>query len=265
MLPTLSLVLPCFNEEKNIEDTVREAFAWFAEEGIRGEVIVVNDGSSDRTVDVLDDLQKEFPLIVITHACNMGYGTALCSGCDRATMDYIAFMDSDGQFHASDFHLLIPQLSHADFVSGVRLRRADPFVRSLNARLYGFLIRWMLGVRVRDINCAMKIFRRSLWMAIRPRIVTGALFNAELFLRLSMMHVHWQQIPVPHYPRLLGEPTGAKISVIIRMFRELWKLRRAKPLLFQELLPLRNSRNEDPKGAGAIAAPRRHPSAVRSR
>lgn len=265
MPPTLSLVLPCFNEEGNIRDTVREIFAWFSKDGIQGEVIVVNDGSSDRTVHILDDLQKEFPLIVITHVRNRGYGAALCSGCDKATMEYIAFMDSDGQFHASDFRLLLPRISHVGFVSGIRARRADPLVRSLNARLYGFLIRWMLGIRVRDINCAMKLFRRSLWSSIRPRMVTGALFNAELFLRLMKANIAWEQIPVLHYPRLLGTPTGAKAAVILRMFRELWKLRRIRSSLSREYVPSHNSRSADPKDEGSIVVAPPRPSAVRSR
>lgn len=265
MSPTLSLVLPCFNEEENIRDTVREVFTWFTEDGIYGEVIVVNDGSSDGTDTVLRRLQEKFPLIVITHTKNCGYGAALCSGCDKATMEYIAFMDSDGQFHASDFRLLLPRISHVGFVSGIRARRADPLIRSLNARLYGLLIRWMLGICVRDINCAMKLFHRSLWPSIRPRIVTGALFNAELFLRLTKANIAWEQIPVPHYPRLLGTPTGAKSAVILRMFRELWKLRRIRSSLSRGYVPSRNSRNEDPKDEGSIAVASPRPSAVRSR
>jgi|SRR3989344_1262229 len=264
MLPTLSLVLPCFNEEENIEDTVREVFAWFKENDLQGEAIIVNDGSSDGTATVLHRLQEEFSLVVLTHRENQGYGAALCAGCDRATMELIAFMDSDGQFHASDFMLLLPRLSRVDFASGVRVRRADPFMRSLNARLYGWLIRWILGIRARDINCAMKVFRRTLWPTIRPQVVTGALFNAELFLRLMRARISWEQVPVPHYPRLLGTPTGAQFCVIVRMFRELWKLRCSKTLPSQEYGPSHSSHSADPKKEEWTVVASHRPIKVRS-
>ncbi len=223
---TLSLVLPCFNEEGNIERTVREASAWLHERHLDGEIIVVNDGSKDRTRVVLSLLQAALPVLrVIHHETNRGYGAAILSGCDEAQKEYVAIMDSDGQFRIQDLGLLLPELSQVDFVAGRRQRRADPYLRRITAGLYAWLIRLVLGVRVRDINCGMKVFKRSLWPLIRPKFASGALFYAEMFLRLSEKKIAWKQLATAHYPRLSGTPTGVKLPVILRMFRELWSLK----------------------------------------
>jgi hypothetical protein len=95
----------------------------------------------------------------------------------------------------------------------------------VNASLFGILTAVVLGVWVRDINCAMKVWRRSLWPRIRPTHSTGALFNAEMFYRLRLAGIPWKQVPVHHYPRLRGAQTGAKLWVIFRMFRDLLRLR----------------------------------------
>jgi len=226
----ISVVLPCFNEEENIQQTLEDVDRWLDQRGYDGEIIVVDDGSSDDTPRVLNAVREEYPrLRVIRHTKNQGYGATVRRGCDSASMEMIAFMDSDGQFRAEDFDRLLPALAQYDFVAGVRSHRADPLQRVLSAGLYNILIRLMLGIRVRDVNCAMKVFRRSLWPQIRPMYATGALFNAELFLALRGKGVPWEEVPVPHYPRLHGTSTGGKFSVALRMFRELWALKRSHP------------------------------------
>ena len=164
----------------------------------------------------------------VSFAANKGYGAAVRAGCDAASEELIAFMDSDGQFDSRDFNLLISQLGQYEVVVGRRRKRADPVMRKLNAKLFGLLSWLVLGVWVRDINCAMKIFRRSVWGKARPAISTGALFNAELFYNLKRHKIQWKQIDVSHYPRKAGEQTGANLSVIIKMFKELLRVRSAK-------------------------------------
>jgi glycosyltransferase involved in cell wall biosynthesis len=223
---TISVVLPCYNEEKNIAATVRDVADWMRAHSLQGEIIVVNDGSTDGTASVLASLESTHKnLRIIAYSPNRGYGSAVRTGCDSAVSDVIAFMDSDGQFHAKDFDLLLPHLDSVAFVTGRRRKRADPFMRKLNAKLFGFLNLLILGIWVRDINCAMKVFRRSIWKKIRPTHATGALVNAEIFLNLKRKGIVWKQVDVSHYRRAHGTQTGAKLSVIVRMFRELFSLR----------------------------------------
>lgn len=225
-LMNLSIVLPCYNEEENIPHTIADVSGWMNEKKYEGEIIAVNDGSADTTGKVLEGLLQKYPrLKVLHHAHNKGYGEALITGLDVATMDIIGFMDSDGQFHAEDFDNLLLYIHEYDFVTGRRSRRADPFIRSVNAFLYGSLVKIALRIFVRDINCGMKIFKRSIWQTVRPRCASGALFNAEVFLRAKGNSIAWKQVSVPHFPRTAGSQTGAKISVILRMFLELFQLR----------------------------------------
>jgi glycosyltransferase involved in cell wall biosynthesis len=227
--PSLSLVLPCFNEELNIERTIRSAQQWFAEAHVDGEIIVTDDGSRDGSLNLLRRLQAEMPnLKVVHHQVNQGYGAAVRSGCDQAEKTWIAFMDSDGQFRVSDLSRLLAVTAKADYVTGFREKRADAFQRRLNASMYHMLIRTLLGVHPSDLNCGMKLFRRSVWPAIRPIHATGALINGEMFLALKNARIPWTEVAVPHYPRTAGKATGANLRVILRMFKELWRLKRSR-------------------------------------
>ena len=207
----LSVVLPCFNEAENVTAVIADLRQWFSADGINGEIIAVDDGGSDGTGALLDQLAQTEPLLrVVHHEGNQGYGSAVRSGCDTATKEWIAFMDADGQFKAEDFRRLIEWTGTFDFVTGRKIKRADPLIRRLNAKLYALLVLVILGVWVRDINCAMKMFKREIWPTIRPRVATGALFNGELFYRAKRSGIKWKQVFVNHYPRLRGQQTGPK-------------------------------------------------------
>lgn len=225
---TLSLVLPCFNEGATIERTVRAVAAWFQKAGIDGEIIVVDDGSTDESAVIVQALQRSFPFLkVLLHERNQGYGGAVTAGLDVAQGDIIGFMDSDGQFRAEDLGRLLPLLGQADFIVGFRERRADPFFRRFNTALFQMVAWLTLGVTARDVNCGMKLIKRSIWPRIRPAYGTAGLFGAELHYRIMQARIPWKQVPVPHYPRTAGKPTGAKPSVVLRAFRDLWRLKRS--------------------------------------
>lgn len=221
-----SIVLPCYNEQENILNTLGDITEWTSGKDFETEIIAVNDGSVDATADMLQKAsQKDARIRVLNHPHNRGYGAALVTGLDAAAGDVIGFMDSDGQFKAEDFDLLLPHIDAYPCVIGRRQKRADPVMRSVNALCYGLLVKVVLMVRVRDINCGMKIFRREIWPVIRPEFATGALFNAELLYRMTRARLGWRQINVQHYPRRFGTPTGANPAVILKMFVDLFKLR----------------------------------------
>ncbi len=225
-LPALSVFFPCHNEVGNLERLVasaREVLPRFAQEW---EVIIVDDGSSDGTGPFADRLAASEPHVrVVHHPQNRGYGGALQSGFAAARYDYVFFTDGDGQFDLGEIALLLPLLDRADMALGYRLRRADPLHRRLYAWGYKLLIRLVLGLRVRDIDCAFKLIPRRVLEAV-TLTSTGALISAELLLRAKQAGFTWAQVGVHHYPRTAGEQSGGSPKVILRMFRELWRLRK---------------------------------------
>jgi glycosyltransferase involved in cell wall biosynthesis len=220
--------LPAYNEEANIERVVGSCVAYLEARMPDYELLVVNDGSHDRTGEILNRLQNELPrLRPLHHPQNRGYGAALRTGFDAASKRFVFYMDGDGQFDISDLDHLLPLATDEDhIVTGFRIERRDPFVRRLNAKLFGgWLVRIMLGVRVRDLNCAFKLIPKKVF----ERIVLespGALINAELYGRAVRKGFGIKEVGVHHYPRPAGVQTGAHLRVIIRAFYDLFRLRR---------------------------------------
>ena len=222
----LSVVLPAYNEEANVERVVRRVVAHLDGLGLDYELIVVDDGSADRTGEILDRLQAELPrLRPQHHPKNRGYGAALRTGFDAAQMPYVFYMDGDGQFDIKDLDQLLPLASEDCIVTGYRIERRDPFMRRLNARLFGgWLVRVMLGVRVRDLNCAFKLIPKKVLDSMTLES-TGALINAELYGYAIRRGFGIREVGVHHYPREAGVQTGAHLGVILRAFYDLFRLR----------------------------------------
>lgn len=222
---SLSLVLPCYNEEAIIADTISKTLRWASSENILLELIVVDDGSHDNSRGVLRELEKlHSELVVVEHKTNLGYASAIRSGIDIATKELVGFMDSDGQFRVEDLSKLLQLLESCDFAAGIRAKRADPLLRKLNAKIFNLVVRILFQVSAKDIDCGMKIFRRSLWTVIRPTIASGALLNAEMFLHLHEHNIRFSQIEVHHAPRTTGKATGADAKVILQAMYEITKL-----------------------------------------
>jgi glycosyltransferase involved in cell wall biosynthesis len=228
-VPRLSFFFPAHNEEGNIEGLVREALDTLPTIAETFEIIAVNDGSRDRTRILADDLTAAHPGIVraVHHPTNLGYGAALRSGFAAARYDLVAFIDGDRQFRVEDVGRLTERLAagdRPDVVVGYRIRRADPIVRTLYARAYRLANRLFFGLKVRDVDCACKVFRREALEGVRVES-DGAFFSAELLIKLRAAGRSVVEVGVPHYPRTAGSPTGAKPSVIFRAVRDFWRTR----------------------------------------
>jgi glycosyltransferase involved in cell wall biosynthesis len=229
LLPRLSYFFPAHNEEANLQGLVEEALETLPGLAESFEIIVVNDGSRDATGRIADELTAAHPGIVraVHHPTNLGYGAALRSGFRAAVNDHVAFTDGDRQFRVADLGRLIDRLAesdHPDVVVGYRIKRMDPLVRTLYARAYRLANRIFFGLRVRDVDCACKLFRRA---ALEGLAVEsgGAFFSAELLIKLQVAGRSVAEVGVPHYPRTAGSPTGARPSVVFRAVREFWLLR----------------------------------------
>jgi glycosyltransferase involved in cell wall biosynthesis len=219
---SLSAVLPAHNEEAAIASTVNSVLQTLAGWMPDFEVIVVNDGSQDQTGAILDSIAAENPhLKVIHHPANQGYGAALVSGFEACRKDFVFFMDSDGQFDIRDLERFFPLLDEYDAVLGYRIKRQDTWMRKANAWGWKMLVRRIFGVRVRDVDCAFKIYKGSFFREYRLE-TRGAMINTEILYKLRRAGYTYTQIGVHHLPRNGGKATGAKPIVILRAFRELF-------------------------------------------
>jgi hypothetical protein len=225
--PSLSVIFPAFNEEANIRAVVEDACRIIPKFAPVFEIIVVNDGSKDRTGEICDDLALEFSNVrVVHHARNRGYGAALKTGIERARYDVIFFTDSDGQFDLREVAKLLEQTDAYDIVAGYRARRHDPPHRLLFAWGWNILVRSVLRTKIRDIDCAFKAFKRHVFDSVQIHSA-GAMVNAEIFAQASAFGMTVKELPVSHFARRHGEPTGDNFAVISKAFRELTGMRRS--------------------------------------
>ncbi len=225
-LSSLSIFFPCYNEEGNIERVTRAALDVAPQFADRFEIILVDDGSSDRTGEIADSLAAEIPQVRAVHnRPNLGYGGAVARGLNESQMEWVFFTDGDGQFDIRELPRLVELLDRCDLAVGYRLNRADNAIRRLNAFCWGVLIRALFGLKVRDIDCAFKLLPKSLIGAIELHS-DGAMISAELLAKARYRGLRIAEVGVSHHPRTAGEQTGANLKVILKAFRELFRLRR---------------------------------------
>jgi glycosyltransferase involved in cell wall biosynthesis len=217
----ISAVMPAFNEEANLEQSVGRMVVALKEQARAFEIIVVDDGSQDGTAAVLERLKAIHPsLRVVRHPANRGYGAALRSGFDAARYPWVFLMDADNQFDPADVVALLAQAADADLVAGYRKQRKDPLPRRLNAWAFFTLVTILFGRLARDVNCAFKLMRRDL-LARMELHSEGALINTEVFVLARQLHARVVEVPIQHYPRTSGRQTGANLRVVVRAFSEL--------------------------------------------
>jgi glycosyltransferase involved in cell wall biosynthesis len=227
-LGSLSFFFPALNEEDHVEALVRDALATLPRFADDIEVTVVDDGSTDRTGQIADDLAKTDPRVrVVHHGTRRGYGGAVRSGLASATKEFIFFTDGDRQFEIADVGRLIAAIDGVDAVMGYRLKRQDPARARFVAFVYNSMIRVMFLGGFRDVDCAFKLFRREVFARVPLERVrsNGAFFSAELLIRLRRAGVRTREVGVPHYPRTAGTAKGQQPKVILRAIRDLLRLR----------------------------------------
>tara|TARA_Y100000588_G_C14129948_1_gene871130 strand:- start:306 stop:1016 length:711 start_codon:yes stop_codon:yes gene_type:complete len=219
--PDISVFFPLFNEEGNVRHITLSAIAALTQITGKFEVLLINDGSNDRTREIGEELSScDSRVRVISHDTNLGYGAALKTGFEESKFDLIAFTDGDGQFDLSEIRLLLNKLPHHDAVIGFRVRRADPAVRTLNAKAWGFLIGVLFGIWPRDLDCGFKLFKRELIKQMELE-ANGAFISTELLAKSRRLNARIAEVGVTHYPRAAGESTGNNLIVIIKAFGEL--------------------------------------------
>jgi glycosyltransferase involved in cell wall biosynthesis len=222
---SVSAFFPCYNDEATIGSVVETAAATLDRVGAYGEIIVVNDGSSDGSENVLKKLTETEPrLRVVTHEHNRGYGGALLSGFSSSTKQWVFYTDGDGQFDPGELELLVSQArDDIDVVQGYKLNRADNLARKVIGRVYHRFVSFVFGLRVRDTDCDFRLMRRSKLEAVRLEKTTGVIC-VELVRKLQDAGARFTEVGVHHYPRTHGRSQFFKLTSVVRTLWDLAKL-----------------------------------------
>lgn len=225
-LRSLTLVVPAHDEAANLAwlvDRVADTLPGLA---VAVDVVLVDDGSDDGGAAIAADRARHrgLALTVLRHDTRQGYGAAVGDGLRAARGETVAFTDADGQFDPADLGLLVPLLAEADLVGGWRMERNDPLARSVVSGVFNTVLRLALGLRVRDVDCALKLMRRSVLDAVDLGM-RSAVINAELYLRAERAGFRIAQVGVPHHPRRAGRRSGARPRAVARAVRDILRLR----------------------------------------
>lgn len=224
-IPELSVFFPFWNEEKNIKRVVGDG-AKIAQQVTREwEILIIDDGSSDQTLKIAQDLAKKNKNIrVVSHQPNRGYGAALREGLTKSKYDLVVFTDGDGQFDFAEVKKLLAKIPGFDIVIGFRKKRNDSVVRHflmIFLKIYDYLL---FGFRFKDIDCGFKLFRRNAIDAILPLKSEGAMITTEILAKAKRANLKIAQVGVHHYPRKFGSQSGANLRVLVRALKESFRL-----------------------------------------
>jgi glycosyltransferase involved in cell wall biosynthesis len=225
--PALSVFFPAYNDAPSLPGLLARTFAVLEEHVGDYEVIVVNDGSRDRTAEVLEQLRARYHpwLRVVTHEANRGYGGALRSGFAAATRDFVFYTDGDGQYDVGELPKMLAQMApDVVLVNGYKLERHDPRHRIWIGKAYNLFARVMFGVRIRDIDCDFRLIRGEALRKIRPESTSGTIC-VELVRKLELTGGRVVEVGVRHYPRQYGSSQFFRVrslAITIWQLLRLW-------------------------------------------
>ena len=221
---SISVFFPCYNEQENVGRTVEKALVVMEKLNADFEVIIVDDGSTDGTGQIADEIAAGKSRVkVVHHKSNLGYGAALQSGFKAVTKELVFYTDGDGQFDINEMPALLPLMEQYDIVSCYRLDRRDSAIRKINGWCWTKLVCLLFSLKIHDIDCAFKLYKREIFDNIELSS-TGALIDTEILARAARKGYSITQKGVHHYPRTAGLPSGANPRVILRAFKELYSL-----------------------------------------
>jgi len=223
--PSISFFCPAYFDEKNLPLLIPKVYQVLRAQASEFEMVIINDGSPDKTGPVAEKLAKKFArhLSVVHHQKNLGYGAALKSGFQQAQkFDYVFYTDGDNQYDAAELKKMIPFLKKYDVVVGYRTKRALSLTRQIQTLFFNRLVKWLFGMKIKDVNCSMKVISKEVLKQINLTS-SGSFIEAELLIKLKQKNFKIKEVEVSHFPRQFGLASGGRPRVIIKTFCEMMK------------------------------------------
>lgn len=220
----VSVILPAYNEQDNIAQVCVSVKKALEQAKFTPEIIIVDDGSSDNTLAVVQQLRYDC-IIILRHKTNMGYGAAIRSGNHVAEGDVVCWMDSDGQYNAENLMYMIPLVKQFDLVVGHRTSRADPLGRRFAAAIWNLVSKMVLGPIVPDLDCGFKVYNKQVSKLANLVRSNGNAFNVEFIYLAHKIGHKIGSISVDNYPRVHGSAKGFSLMVGLTALRDLAKIK----------------------------------------
>lgn len=221
----LSIFFPAYNDSGTIASLVITALRSARELTPDYEVIVVNDGSADKTAEILDELARTYPQVrVVHHERNRGYGGALRTGFATATRELVFYTDGDAQYDPAEMKLLWRRFDESvDVVNGYKISRSDPLHRVIIGRLYHHTVKVLFGLGVRDVDCDFRMMRRSIFDKVRLEKNSGVIC-LEMMKKITDAGFRIAEVPVHHYHRAYGRSQFFNFRRLYRTGIDVFKL-----------------------------------------
>ncbi len=217
-LPTISGFFPFLNDWGTIGSLVASLDVVLQQEARDYEIIIVDDGSDQKSKEILQMLKKRFPKVnIVSHEKNRGYGGAIKSGIGASKMEWIFYTDGDAQYDPRDLRILLEHLTKkTDIVQGYKIKRADPWYRRLLGRTYHYFVKVLFNIPIRDTDCDFRLMRRSIFDRVKLESDSG-LICAEMIKKISDFGFRFKEAPVPHYWRTSGKSQFFNLKRISRV------------------------------------------------
>jgi glycosyltransferase involved in cell wall biosynthesis len=219
--PELTISIPAYNDSATLPVLIKEVQLVANELGVRYQILIIDDGSTDNTLAMAQELSAQAANItVISHTSNKGFGYTLKEIFTQPTTKWVLFLPGDNQFPASNLTYLWPLRNEYDFILGYRAKRYDSFQRKLNSWIYNQLLSLLLGTNVKDVNSI--VFFRTSFIRHQPFFSSSAFIHAELFIKFLKANARITQVPVIHQPRTFGFGSGGNMRVILNTISDLF-------------------------------------------
>ena len=205
-LSSVSAFFPAYNDAGTIPTMILRALQTLPEVAEDYEVVVINDGSSDDTARVLDDLAQHYERLRVIHRTQpSGYGGVLRGGFAAAAKDWIFYTDGDAQYDARELALLAQAIQDGvDMVNGYKIKRRDPFHRVVIGLAYQYFVKYLFGLKIRDVDCDFRLMRRTIFDEVTLESTTGTI-TFEMVKKIQDAGYHIVEVPVHHWYRQYGE------------------------------------------------------------